>query len=84
MNHPAEQPFLINRHSLHRVISLLRPCFQSVGLMARLILAIPALGLTALAGTAVSPDQPQLQYTGRIDFSNRAAPALSWPASSII
>ncbi len=51
--------------------------------MAHLILAIPTLGLTALAGTAVSPDQPQLQYTGRIDFSNRAAPALSWPASSI-
>jgi len=31
----------------------------------------------------VPSDHPQLQYTGRIDFSNPAAPALSWSASSI-
>jgi hypothetical protein len=37
----------------------------------------------ALAGTAVAPDHKLLQYTGRIDFSKPAAPALSWPGTAI-
>lgn len=36
-----------------------------------------------LAATAVRPDHAHLQYTGRIDFSDAAAPVLSWPGSSI-
>jgi hypothetical protein len=37
----------------------------------------------ALAGTPVAPDDRQLQYTGRIDFSSPAAPVISWPNTSI-
>jgi hypothetical protein len=37
----------------------------------------------ALAGVFIQSDDAQLQYTGRVDFSNPAAPALSWPGSSI-
>lgn len=33
--------------------------------------------------TAISPDSENLQYTGRVDFSNPAAPVLSWPGTSI-
>jgi len=39
--------------------------------------------LTVFAGTHVAPDNENLQYTGRIDFSNSAAPQLSWPGTSI-
>lgn len=37
----------------------------------------------ALAATVIQPENTQLQYTGRVDFANRAAPVLSWPGSSI-
>lgn len=37
----------------------------------------------ALAGVPVAPDNKQLQYTGRIDFADRARPMLSWPGTSI-
>ncbi|WP_193161261.1 SGNH/GDSL hydrolase family protein [Microbulbifer hainanensis] len=36
-----------------------------------------------LAAKRVGADAPELLYTGRIDFSNPAAPLLSWPGSSI-
>ncbi|MBV7534164.1 electron transporter RnfD [Duganella sp. sic0402] len=48
-----------------------------LGLMALLLAG------QALAGVAVAPDNAQLQYTGRIDFTDRARPMLSWPGSSI-
>jgi hypothetical protein len=35
------------------------------------------------AATAVQPDDAQLQYVGRVDFTERAAPQLSWPGTSI-
>nr|WP_315251502.1 SGNH/GDSL hydrolase family protein [uncultured Duganella sp.] len=48
------------------------------------------LGLVALllagqvfAGEAIAPDNQRLQYTGRIDFADRARPMLSWPGTSI-
>lgn len=48
------------------------------------------LGLVALllagqafAGVAIAPDNKRLQYTGRIDFADRARPMLSWPGTSI-
>lgn len=37
----------------------------------------------ALAGTPVAPGDKNLQYTGRIDFSQPAAPVISWPNTSI-
>ncbi|MYM33335.1 electron transporter RnfD [Duganella sp. FT94W] len=37
----------------------------------------------ALADVFIAPDNQQLQYTGRIDFADRARPMLSWPGSSI-
>ncbi|MBC3917464.1 SGNH/GDSL hydrolase family protein [Undibacterium sp. CY18W] len=35
------------------------------------------------ADTIIPASDPKLQYTGRIDFSNRQAPQLSWPGTSI-
>lgn len=46
-------------------------------------LAALLLAGQALAGVAVQPDDAQLQYTGRIDFADRARPMLSWPGTSI-
>lgn len=37
----------------------------------------------APAATPVSPSDARLQYTGRIDFSQPAAPVISWPNTSI-
>ncbi|MET0982427.1 MAG: GDSL-type esterase/lipase family protein, partial [Telluria sp.] len=52
-----------------------------------LALALALAGLLhaglVLAGTPVAPDHTHLQYTGRIDFSQPAAPVLSWPNTSI-
>lgn len=38
---------------------------------------------SALAAVAIGADHANLQYTGRIDFSDRAAPVISWPGTSI-
>jgi hypothetical protein len=55
--------------------------------MKRLLisLALAALAHTgaALAGTPIAPDNKNLQYTGRIDFSAPAAPVISWPNTAI-
>jgi hypothetical protein len=37
----------------------------------------------ACAGVAVAPDDKNLLYTGRIDFSQPAAPVITWPNTSI-
>jgi hypothetical protein len=37
----------------------------------------------AVAGVAVTPDDAQLQYIGRIDFARPAAPVISWAGTSI-
>jgi lysophospholipase L1-like esterase len=37
----------------------------------------------ASAGVAVAPDDKNLLYTGRIDFSQPAAPVITWPNTSI-
>lgn len=42
-----------------------------------------ALAMTATANTAITAADKNLQYTGRIDFSNASAPQLSWPGTSI-
>lgn len=55
--------------------------------MKRLSLALALAALvhlgTACAGPVVAPDDKNLQYTGRIDFSRPAAPVMSWPGTAI-
>jgi lysophospholipase L1-like esterase len=46
-------------------------------------LAFLAIATSAAAAALIAPADPNLRYTGRIDFSNPAAPVLSWPGSSI-
>jgi hypothetical protein len=41
------------------------------------------LTTAAIANTLIVPADKNLQYTGRIDFSDAAAPVLSWPGTSI-
>lgn len=50
------------------------------------ILALAIAGIlqtSAFAGVAVSPDDKNLVYTGRVDFSKPAAPSISWPNTAI-
>ncbi len=42
-----------------------------------------ALACPARAAVPIGADDARLQYTGRIDFRQRAAPVLSWPATTI-
>ncbi len=51
-----------------------------------LYLLIAVLVLTPRASSAemISPDDPGILYTGRVDFSDPLAPKLSWPGASII
>jgi hypothetical protein len=37
----------------------------------------------AFAAVAIQPDDARLQYAGRVDLTDRAAPVLSWPGTSI-
>ncbi|HEX8786934.1 MAG TPA: SGNH/GDSL hydrolase family protein [Telluria sp.] len=37
----------------------------------------------ALSATTIKADDPKLQYTGRIDFTQPDAPVISWPETSI-
>jgi hypothetical protein len=54
-------------------------------LTCSLSLALAALGClnSAMAEVTVAPDSKNLQYTGRIDFSEQAAPVITWPGTSI-
>ncbi|MCW8128619.1 SGNH/GDSL hydrolase family protein [Microbulbifer halophilus] len=47
------------------------------------ILCLALVSARVPAATRVDADAEALQYTGRIDFSDRKAPLLSWPGSSI-
>lgn len=61
--------------------------------MTRSLLPHPAAALAAAcllllapltrAATEIAADNPQLQYTGRIDFSDTKAPFLSWPGTTV-
>ncbi|WP_081933719.1 SGNH/GDSL hydrolase family protein [Massilia sp. 9096] len=44
---------------------------------------LACLAAPALASVSVKADDPKLQYTGRIDFAQPAAPMISWPESAI-
>jgi len=53
------------------------------GSLAAAFAAALVAAQAALAGTFIKPDHEYLQYTGRIDFAERAGPVLSWPGTSI-
>ena len=57
--------------------------FHSIKRQALLLLLAPCAGVLAWAGTTIAPDNTQLQYTGRIDFSRPAAPEVSWAGTSL-
>jgi len=48
-----------------------------------LALALAGACATSAAATSIKADDPKLQYTGRIDFSQPAAPVISWPETGI-
>jgi len=37
----------------------------------------------SLAGEKVSPDDPNIQYVGRVDYTDAKAPKITWPASEV-
>ena len=39
--------------------------------------------VAAAAATSVAPNDPRIQYMGRVDFSNPAAPVFGWAATTI-
>ncbi len=57
--------------------------FPSFRLTAVLLLVVQVMSLTLQAGTTVASNDPQLQYTGRIDFSKPTAPEVSWAGTSL-
>lgn len=46
------------------------------------VLVIAFSGI-ANAATVITPDNPNIQYTGRIDFSDPMTPILGWPGGHI-
>lgn len=52
------------------------------GLFFLLSFVLPLAG--AQGGTLISPDNPRIQYSGRIDFSNPKAPRFDWPGVSLL
>ena len=57
--------------------------FRSLLRRSLLLVIAPSLAMLAWAGTTIAPDNPQLQYTGRVDFSRPAAPKVSWAGTSL-
>ncbi len=49
----------------------------------RLLLSVLLLAASTAVAGVVPADDKNLQYTGRIDFTDNKAPVLSWPGSSI-
>ena len=48
-----------------------------------LSVAVISLSVPIFATTQISPINKNLQYTGRIDFSNPESPKISWPGTSV-
>jgi len=59
-------------------MNILKLLKRSLLISSLSILMAPAFALTHIAG-----GDKNLQYTGRVDFSNPAAPQISWPGTSI-
>ena len=57
--------------------------FYSFKRQALLLLLAQCVTLLAWAGTTIVPNDPQLQYTGRIDFSKPTTPEVSWAGTSL-
>jgi hypothetical protein len=48
------------------------------------ILFVVLVSVNAYAAATITADNPNIQYTGRIDFANPLSPILSWSGSSVI
>jgi len=48
------------------------------------ILFVVLVSVNVYAAVTITANDPNIQYTGRIDFSNPLAPVLSWSGSSVI
>ncbi len=48
------------------------------------ILFVVLVSVDIYAAVTITADNPNIQYTGRIDFSNPLSPVLSWSGSSVI
>ena len=48
------------------------------------ILFVVLVSVDVYAAVTITADNPNIQYTGRIDFSNPLSPFLSWSGSSVI
>ena len=59
------------------MLNLTRQFFRAAGLAALVASS------SAWAAVTVGADDARLQYTGRIDFADKAAPVISWPGTSI-
>ncbi|WP_082488516.1 SGNH/GDSL hydrolase family protein [Duganella sp. Leaf61] len=59
------------------MLTLTRQFFRAAGLAALVASS------SAWAAVTVGADDANLQYTGRIDFADKAAPVISWPGTSI-
>ena len=57
--------------------------FHSIKRQVLLLLIAQCVSLLAWAGTTIAPNDPQLQYTGRVDFSRTTAPEVSWAGTSL-
>ena len=56
---------------------------KKIALSVTTTLATLLFSVQVWAGVPVAPDNMDLQYTGRIDFTNPKAPLISWPGTSI-
>jgi hypothetical protein len=48
------------------------------------LLCLAVLAVSAQAATVITPDNANIQYTGRIDFSDPMAPILGWPGGQVL
>jgi hypothetical protein len=48
------------------------------------VLFLVLVSVNAYASVTITADDPNIRYTGRIDFSNPLSPLLSWSGSSVI
>ncbi len=54
---------------------------RSFALMTLLLLSMPLMADDE--GLKISPDNPALRYSGRVDFTDPKAPQLTWPATRV-
>ena len=64
-------------------MNMLPRCPSFSRIKVSLILLALMAGSAAVASTPIAPDNPLLQYTGRIDYTHASGPQMSWPGSRL-